>query len=197
MAESDVDIANMALTLLGQKHVSDLTEDSDAARAINLVYETTRNSKLRGHNWNFAQLRKALARHDVAPDFEFAYQYVLPTDPYCERVLETSLDSNEPWRIETYKTGSEQSRVIVTDATAIEILYLARLADVVLWDSMFQDAMSFELAYRISFAITHNATLTQSLQVEKEKAWRDARSRDGQESRALKSMLSSSFTSVR
>lgn len=197
MAESDTDVANMALTLLGEASVTDITEDSDRARAVRRVYQTTLDAKLRNHNWNFAQIRRSLARHNVKPEYEFKYQYVLPTDPYCLRVLETDLESNEKWRIETYKTSAEQSRVIVTDSTSIEILYVARLLDVVLWDALFQDAMAFELAYRISYTITRNATLTATLQKEKELAWLAARSRDGQESRALKSMLSQSFVSVR
>ena len=197
MADSDVDIANMALTLLGQASIVDLDEQVDAARAIKRVYTIALDAVLRDHNWNFAQVRVGLARHDVAPVWDFAYQYVLPSDPYCLRVLETSLDSSEPWRIETYKTAAEQSRVIVTDATSIKILYLARLTDVILWDALFADAFAFEIAFRASFAITSDATLQKNLQIEKEAAWRRARSRDGQESRALKSLLSESFTSVR
>lgn len=197
MATNDVDIANMALTLLGEASIMSLDDALDSARAIKRLYDSALDAALRDHNWNFAQLRRVLARHAVAPEYEFKYQYPLPTDPYCLRVLETSLDPNDAWRIETYKTEAEQSRVIVTDATAIEILYVARLTDVVLWDALFADAMGFEIAYRASYAITRQATLTKTLQVEKEIAWRKARSRDGQESRALKSLLSTSFTKDR
>ena len=197
MADNDVDIANMALTLLGEASITSLDDELDSARAIKRLYTIALDAALRNHNWNFAQLRRSLARHSIAPEWEFSYQYTLPTDPYCLRVLETSLDTDEPWRIETYKSDAEQSRVIVTDATEIEILYVAHLTDPVLWDALFADAMGFEIAYRASYAITRNATLTASLQKEKELAWRQARSRDGQESRALKSLLSNSFTKVR
>lgn len=197
MADSDVDVANMALSLLGEASITSLDAEQNAAHVLRRLYTIALDAALRDHNWNFAQLRRSLARHAVAPEYDFAYQYVLPTDPYCLRVLETDLVENEAWRIETYKTAAEQSRVIVTDATAVEILYIARLTDPVLWDALFADAMAFELAYRASYAITRNATLTKTLQVEKDLAWRRARSRDGQESRALKSMLSTSFTKVR
>lgn len=197
MADNDVEIANMALTLLGEAGITSLDDDQDHARAIKRLYRIALDAALRDHNWNFAQIRRKLARHAVKPEYEFAYQYVLPTDPYCLRVLETDLDTKEPWRIETYKSAAEQSRVIVTDATSVEILYVARLTNVVLWDVLFADAMGFEIAYRASYPITRNATLTKTLQVERELAWRKARSRDGQESRALKSLLSNSFTDVR
>lgn len=197
MADSSVDIANLALTLIGEAAIVSLDEETDQARALKRIYNITLDAVLRDHNWNFAQLRVSLARHAIAPSFKFSYQYVLPTDPYCLRLLETNLDSDQAWRIETYKTASEQSRVIVTDATSVKVLYVARLTDVVLWDALFADAFATDLAYRASFAITRNAALTKSLQDEKELAWRKARARDGQESRALKALLSDSFTGVR
>ena len=197
MAESDVDIANMALTLLGEASINDLDDDLDSARALKRLYTIALDAALRDHNWNFAQIRRVLARHAETPEYEFSYQYTLPSDPYCLRVLETSLDTDEPWRIETFKSGSEQSRVIVTNATAVEILYIAKLTDPVLWDALFADAMGFELAFRACYAIKSNAGLMATLQKEKEKAWLRARSRDGQESRALKKLLSDSFTKVR
>lgn len=197
MADNDVDVANMALTLLGEQAILSLDDETDAARALKRLYTIALDAALRDHKWNFAQLRRALARHQTSPSFEYDYQYTLPTDPYCLRVLETSLDSDQAWRIETYKTASEQSRVIVTDATSLSILYLARLTDPVLWDALFTDAFCVDLAYRASFAITRNATLTKTLQGEKELAWRKARSKNGQESRALKKILSDSFVAPR
>lgn len=198
MAESQVAIANMALTLVGESSINSLEEDAhDAARALRRVYDIVLDSALRDHNWNFAQLRRRLARHLVEPEYEFAYQYVIPADPYCLRVLETNLHADEKWRLETYQSGQERSRVIVTDAESVEILYVARMTDPTIWDGLFADAFATELAYRVSFAISHNATLTQSLQAEKERLWRAARSRDGQEGRPLKRLLSTAFIDVR
>lgn len=197
MADNDVEIANMALTLLGEASITSLDDELDAARAIKRIYTMAVDAALRSHNWNFAQLRASLAQHSATPEFGFTYMYVLPTDPYCLRVLETDLDEDEPWRIESYKTASEQSRVIVTDADSLEILYIARLIDPVLWDALFADAMGFELAYRASFAITGKAGLSKDLNGSRLLAWQRARSMDGQESRALKKLQSNSFTSVR
>ena len=197
MADNDVTVANMALTLLGQQSIADLDDETDHARTMKRLYTMCLDAALRNHNWNFAQVRASLARHSAAPTWEFSYQYVLPTDPYCLRVLETNLNDDEAWRIETYKTGSEQSRVIVTDFSSIKILYVARLTDPVLWDSLFADAMAWEMAFRASYAITASPQVTANLQKEKEVAWQRARSKDAQESRARKTILSESFTSVR
>ncbi|MBI2508670.1 MAG: hypothetical protein HYV99_01315 [Betaproteobacteria bacterium] len=197
MASSDVEIANAALTLLGESAIMSLDDESDTARAVKRVYTLTLEAALRDHNWNFAILRTGLARHAAAPEFDFDHMYVLPTDPYCLRVIETSLDKDEAYRIETYKSGQEQSRVLVTDSCSVKIVYVARLTDPVLWDSLFADAFVFELAYRLTYALTAHDAARQTLALQKELAWRKARARDGQEGRALKKLTSSSFTSVR
>ena len=194
---SKVSVANMVLTLLGEAAITSFDDETDEARAVKRVYDITLDAALRDHNWNFAQLRRGLAKSAAKPEYDFDNQYVLPTDPYCLRVLETDLDEDEPWRIETYFVGAEKSRVLLTDACSVEILYVARMDDPAIWDGLFTEAFVFDLAYRLSYTVTRNSTLTAVLQKEKDLAWRRARSRDGQESRALKKFLSNSWTSIR
>ena len=197
MASSDVEIVNAALTLLGEQSITSLDDEADTARACKRLYTLTLEACLRDHNWNFAQLRRGLARMTAAPEFEFSWQYALPTDPLCLRVIETDLDADEAYRIETYKTETEQVRVIVTDSCSVSVLYVAKLTDPALWDALFVDAFVFELAYRLSFAITGHDGARTTLINQKELAWRRARSRDGQEGRPLKRLRSTSFTEVR
>src|SRR3990167_518191 len=197
MASSDVGIANAALTLLGEQSITSLDDETDAARAVKRLYAITLEAALRDHNWNFAQIRRALARLTATPEFDFSYMYALPTDPLCLRVLETNLDSDEPYRIETYKTDVEQTPVILTDSCSVSILYVARLDDPTLWDALFVDAFVFELAFRLTFAVTGHDAARTTLAQQKDLAWRRARSRDGQEGRPLKRLRSTSFTEVR
>ena len=197
MASGDVEVANAALTLLGEQAITSIDDETDTARAVKRLYTLTLEAALRDHNWNFAQIRRALARLTATPEFEFTWMYALPTDPLCLRVLETNLDSDEAYRIETYKTGAEQVRVVVTDSCSVSILYVAKLDDPALWDALFVDAFVFELAYRLTFAITGHDAARTTLAQQKDLAWRRARSRDGQEGRPLKRLRSTSFTEVR
>jgi len=199
MPSSETEVDNEVLTLLGDAALTTLTEDSDKARAINRVYIPTLDQALRGHDWNFARMRATLGRLTAVPDFGYSYMYQLPQNPLCLRVLLTNLAADKPWEIETYKTtdGSAQYRVILTNETALEIRYIARVEDPTLWDALFADAFVHELARRTCYALTRNAKLVESLREAAEVKWRAARSVDGQESRALKKFLSSSFTSVR
>lgn len=199
MPSSQTEVANEVLTLLGDAAITSIDQDADKARTIKALYVPTLDQALRGHDWNFARMRANLGRLTAVPEFGYAYMYQLPQDPLCLRVLLTNLAADEPWEVETYKTadGSAQYRVILTDATALEIRYIARVEDPTLWDPLFADAFVHELARRSAYAITRNATLVESLRGEAMEKWKAARSVDGQESRALKKFLSSSFTSVR
>ena len=84
---SVVDICNEALDLLGAATITALTQNSKEARLCNRNYELVRDSVLRAHPWNTAVTRKNLPQDATAPDFGFTYQYTLPTDPFCSRVL--------------------------------------------------------------------------------------------------------------
>ena len=199
MPSSETEVANEALTLLGETAITSLSENTDRARALDRLYVPTLDQALRAHDWNFARMRAILGRLTAVPAFGYAYMYQLPQDPLCLRVLQTNLTATEAWEIETYITAdlTAQYRVIVTDATALEIRFIARVTSPTLWDPLFADALVHELARRAAYPITRNATLLESLTREAEGRWRHARSVDGQESRALKQLLSQSFTSVR
>ena len=199
MPSDDVEVANEALTLLGETAITTLTENSDRARAMNRLYTPTLDQALRSHDWNFARMRAVLGRLQATPEFGYSYMYQLPQQPLCLRVLTTNLDADEAWEIETYQTADEtaQYRVILTDASAIEIRYIARVTSPTLWDSLFADAMVHELARRAAYAITRNATLVETLRGAAELKWRQARSVDGLESRPLRRLASTSFTDIR
>jgi len=199
MPSDETEVANESLTLLGETAIVALTEDSDRARAVNRIYTPTLDQALRSHDWNFARMRATLGRVAATPDFGYDFMYQLPQQPLCLRVLTTNLKKDEAWEIETYQTADEtaQYRVILTDASSLEIRYIARVTSPTLWDALFADAMVHEIARRICYAITRNATLVATLSEEAKGKWRQARSVDGLESRPLRQLLSSSFTEVR
>ena len=199
MPADETEVANEALMLLAVPAITSLTQDSDAARAINRFYTPTLDEALRSHDWNFARMRATLARLADVPALKYDFMYQLPQDPLCLRVLQTNLGADEAWEIETYQTADQtaQYRVILTDATALEIRYIARVTSPTLWDALFADAFVHELARRAAYAITRNATLVESIRQETLLKWRQARSVDGLESRPLRQLSSSSFTEVR
>ena len=172
MATSVVQIVNNALIKIGASAILTLTENSEAARAANLIYEQIRDACIRDHVWNFAIRRVELAQNSTAPAFEFSYQYNLPSD--CLRVLRME-DMGMYYKIEGGK--------LLTDEGTAKILYLSRVEDVNLFDALFVEALSARIAAELSVTLSESNTLYTNMMEIYQRKIADARSMDAQESR--------------
>ena len=171
MATSVVQIVNNALIKIGASAILTLTENSEAARAANLIYEQVRDASIRDHVWNFAIRRVELAQNSTAPAFEFSYQYNLPSD--CLRVLQME-DMGMYYKIEGGK--------LLTDEGTAKILYLSRVEDVNLFDALFVEALSARIAAELSVTLSESNTLYSNMMEMYQRKIADARSMDAQES---------------
>ena len=152
---SDVEIANRALSKLGDKTIVSLTEDSNSARAINECYVLVRKNEIRRHPWHFAKKRALLAASATAPAFDFSYAYPLPAD--CLRVLmphpesdSVQYDGKVDWKIEGRSILSDQ-------AGPLKITYLADVTDSEQFDAAFVDTFAARLAAEVSMRLTGSA----------------------------------------
>jgi hypothetical protein len=80
MATSKVQIANLALMHVGENAIISFDDETNAARAINQVYDVVRDSVLTDHLWNFAIKRISPGRDASTPVYDFLYRFDLPTD---------------------------------------------------------------------------------------------------------------------
>lgn len=140
---SIVDICNGALNQLGASTILSLTEDSKNARLCNARYTQVRDSVFRSHPWNCLQKRIQLAADTATPAWGFAKQYTLPAD--CLRLL-TILDYDADYKVE--------GRKILTDLSAVKILYVARITDPNEYDELLRETLSAALAADIAYAVT-------------------------------------------
>ena len=147
---SDVAICNTALNRLGANTITSFTENSKEARLCNSEYSGIRDQVLRAHPWNCAISRATLAQDSDAPSFGFAYQYTLPTDPYCLRVLQMETE------VINFKV---EGRKLLTDEATAKIMYIGRVTDPEEYDSLFIDTLSARIAFEFSFNITGSRTL--------------------------------------
>ena len=85
---SFVQLASNALRSVGQSGITSFTQSGDAAVVANAKHLQIRDAVIRAFPWNFAKNRATLSKLAAAPDFGFAFQYQLPTSPYCLRVTE-------------------------------------------------------------------------------------------------------------
>lgn len=171
---SSVEIANMALTAMGESRIMSLTENSKGAREINAVFEIRRDSLLRAFNWNFAMKRASLSALSDEPDWGYSLQYQLPTD--CLRMVQVNDVWNipgfgdflggpdaEPYRIEGNK--------ILTDWSApLKVRYSRRVTNSADFDATFVSVFAFDLAVVTCMPITQSSTKKADLKEDRREA---------------------------
>lgn len=167
---SSVDIANSALTKLGEDRITSLSDNVKAAREINAVFTLRRDKLLRSYNWSFAMKRASLPALSDAPDWGYSLAYQLPSD--CLRVVQVNDiysipgigdfigagPDEEPYRIE--------GQTIVTDFTApLKVRYIRRITNTAEFDACFVEAFAYDLALETCEAIKQSTTMKESLMV--------------------------------
>ena len=171
MAGSIVDIANKALTYLGSDAITNITDATVEGRAINRIYEQSRDYCLRDHPWNFAMIRVALAADTTAPVWEYTNSFPWPSD--CLRIIE--VNTTEEWAVE--------GRSIVSDAAApLQILYIGKITDTSIYDAKFVEAYAMRLAADIAYELTSSQTVVAAAENKYGSLIQEARLVDAQES---------------
>ncbi len=169
---SDVDICNSALKMIGASNISALTEDSKTARICNQRYTFIRDAVFRSHPWNSLIKRVTLAPDSTTPEFDFSYQFTLPTDPYCLRVL--SLQDNDT-------VHTIEGRKLLANESTVKLKYVARIVDTNEYDQLLIETLSARLAADISFALVNSTSLMQQMEAMYDSKIREARFVDATE----------------
>lgn len=156
---SQVEIANRALTKIGEARILSLSDDVEAARSIDSLWDIVRDAELRIRKWKFSVSRTTLAALASTPSWGFSYEYQLPAD--CLRILQVNdiypgvdlsdyrgSDSAE-WRVE--------GRKILTNISApLKIRYISRVEDTGQWDAAFTEAFACRLAAEVVERLTQS-----------------------------------------
>ncbi len=172
---SKVDICNEALNLLGANTIASLTESSTTAVLCNRIYDTEVDCLLRQHNWNSAVQEANLAAVVGTPVIGWLYKFLMPTDPYCLRVLNVYDTADDDQNFQC------RGRHIYCDTSAVDILYIGRITDPSEFDAMLMKTLVDLLAYRLSFPITRSKDVTAAMYSAYRNTLADAMSVDSQE----------------
>jgi hypothetical protein len=168
---SKVSISNMALVRIGVNSITSLTEDSEQARLCNLVFNQSLDYLLQLYPWNFALVRTSLAQSSSNPIYDYAYQYQLPTDPFCLQVV--SVEDGTEYKIE--------GRLLLTDEQSINIIYIKRVTDMNELTALFIETMIFYMGAQLALPLTNNKGMADAMFSQYQVALQKARMRDAQE----------------
>ena len=163
MANSVVEICNLALTRIGSSLITALTEETKAARLCNLFWPTVLDFVLeyRRAGWKCANRRALIAKTDEVPPFGWDYTYTLPTVPYCLKVLEF-IPADTAYLIEGRKLYTNTD----SDEDDVGIIYVSRLDNPSEFGATLTEALVLRMAAVLAYALAQNGTLKDSLMEE-------------------------------
>lgn len=140
---SEVGIANMALSFLGQQPIISLGDRSKQAVHANQRFGDVRDSTFRDHRWNSVSKKVVLTTTNTAPVWGFSTAHSLPSDFIRFSRLD---DLDIHFAIEGREIHSNQS--------TINMKYVFRETVVANWDELLKTAVAARLAAEICVAIT-------------------------------------------
>lgn len=176
---SIVQICNLALTKLGAARITSLTDDTKQARALNAIYEATRDAELAACPWSFATKRAAIPASATAPDFGWAYSYPLPTDYLAlvevgENYTFYASDVGGLFAVESDPaTGS--LALLTDEASPLNIRYVYKVATSGLYPPLFVQALACRLAAEVAEELTQSLDKRTAAWKERTQAIRDAK----------------------
>lgn len=176
MASSTTDIANRAITKLGEARVLTMLDDTVAGRTMNSMFNQVRDAELRRNRWNFALSRTQLMALAAAPNWGYAYQYTLPADflslvQVGQFYVRPLSKAKGPWHVESNDSGT----VILTDMAApLLVRYVKRVDNSGLFDPLFVEVLACKLAMEGCETITQSGPKKQALAQEYKAALAEA-----------------------
>lgn len=172
-----VDICNKALTLIDGDYILSLDEDSQNARLCKEFFDSSLETLLQEHPWNFALKRATLAQLSTTPAYGYDYQYGLPSD--CLRVVHFQ---NEE---EGYEFIIEDDAVLC-DLSTCKITYIYSVEDMNKLSPMFRQAFIFYMAAELAPWITNAAQFAAGSAQQFMSAFKKAKTANARESRRIK-----------
>lgn len=158
MAQSPIDICNLALGIFGDSRIQSFSERSKEAAACANYYNQALDEALEAYDWPFARTYAlAVAPADTALSPGYAYTYGFPSDAIALRGIARTMKS-EPSTEYTLSTVRAADgaihRLIHTDKTGGVLVYTRRETHVPLFSPLFVAAVAAKLAQYIAMPLT-------------------------------------------
>lgn len=173
---SNVEIANIALLILGDETITSLADNSARARLANGLLSSVRRQVLRANFWNCAISRAALAQDSATPVHGWDYQYTLPPD--CLRVISINEDESLADAGDDFKV---EGRKLLTNETTVNLRYVKDISNPEEYDPLLYKSIACRLAADMAYAITGSASKAEQAEGLYLRVIEEARSADGQE----------------
>lgn len=145
--ESNTSICNQALGKIGAKRINNFEDNTDTkpeAIQCRLHFEPTRDALLRSHAWRFASARATLSADVETPDFEWDFQFHLPSDFMLMKSIfeDQSRDIN-------FRSYALEGDLLLTNQEEMSIRYVKKVTDASKFDALFVEVFVLSLALKL------------------------------------------------
>lgn len=162
---SEVEIVNVALTLLGEGRIVSVDQDTKAAREAKALLSTSRRALLAGYNWSFAMTRTQLSPLADVPSFGFGAQYQFPAGAL--RIVQigqffVGIDLTDYRGADTSEWHIEGRKILTDLGSPLPIRYVQDVTDTTQWTPNFVKAYACYLATDLAEPLTQSGTKRQA-----------------------------------
>jgi hypothetical protein len=176
MAITNVSIAQTALASIGETGTvaSLVAPTTKAEQLAALFFDQTRDRLFNRHNWSWATRRADLVLAASHTRYGWGYCYTLPADLVRVITLDTGYRAagqaiSPSWAIEANNAAT--GRILCCDISPASLAYVGRIIDPALWSPGFLDAMTSELAFRLTMPLAVKPELAQQALAISRQAW--------------------------
>lgn len=169
---TDVSMCSNALLMLGDDAIADFNEDNKRTTLCVNLYPQVRLAVLRSHPWNCAIKRDLLAPDALAPLFDFAYQYSLPSD--WSRTLQIGERGCEV-------DHKSEGRKILANVNPLPIRFVFKNLVEATYDDMLVHGISLTMKAALAYPLTKSASLASAALKDAMDYMKTCRAVDGQD----------------
>lgn len=187
---SKVKIANLALARLGVKSISSLGDNTLEARMANLIFEDAAKEVMTEGAFTSTIRRAVLNVTTNTPDFEYSYEFQLPTNPKALRIL--AIDEEEPGSLDFSIEGDK----LLANISTMEVKYVAYLTNSEDYDEMLKKALVAKLAAELAYPLTGSTNVANAMYQRYEREMQDCMAIDGQNG-SNQYIISTDLTTIR
>jgi hypothetical protein len=186
-----VDIANLALTWLGESPITSLEDDLDSARIMSINYVPARDATLEAHDWSFAMERFIPPLNAVPPVYGASAAFDIPPNILRVIAVDDPKTANPTSGIYTPIINSKEqldwqfeNRQVICNEEVIHCRGIRRIEQEGLFSPNFVQAFAAKLAFLCALPLTSSASIQANMKMIYDEFILIAKSRDGLQGRS-------------
>ena len=159
-----VDIANQALSWLGESPITSLEDDLDRALQMRINYIPARDATIEAHDWSFAIERFIPPQNAVPPVYGATFAYDIP--PNILRVISvdnpkdtSNTDFTLPINSREQLDWVMEDRKVICNADVIHCRGIRRIEQEGMFPPLFVHTLAAKLAFLTALSLTASAEI--------------------------------------